>query len=60
MSASYQINDKFNVYANMMSVTDKEAPLDPSAADGLFNYNPAWTSSGFRGRYFRLGMRTDF
>ena len=60
MSASYVVNDQFTVFANILNLTDKEAPLDPSAAYGLFNYNPAWTASGFRGRYFRIGVKADF
>ena len=60
MTASYQVNDKLNLYVNVLNLFDKKAPFDPSAAYSLYQYNPAWASSGFVGRYFRIGARVDF
>jgi len=60
MTAGYQVNDKLNLYVNVLNLFDKKAPFDPSAAYSLYQYNPAWASSGFTGRYFRVGARVDF
>ena len=60
MTASYQVNDKLQLYVNILDLLDKKAPFDPSAAYSLYQYNPAWASGGFTGRYFRVGARVDF
>lgn len=60
MTASYQVNDKLQLYVNVLDLLDKKAPFDPSAAYSLYQYNPAWASGGFTGRYFRVGARVDF
>jgi len=60
MSVNYQVSDDLRVYLNVLDVFGRKAPFDPSAAYGLFNYNPSWASSGFRGRFFRFGVKADF
>ena len=60
MTAGYQVNEKLNLYVNVLNILNKKAPFDPSAAYSLYQYNPAWASSGFTGRYFRVGARVDF
>ncbi|HMI21100.1 MAG TPA: TonB-dependent receptor [Sphingomonas sp.] len=60
MTASYQVTDKLQMYVNILDLLDKKAPFDPSAAYSLYQYNPAWASGGFTGRYFRVGARVDF
>jgi len=60
LTAGYQVNDKLNLYVNVLNVLNKKAPFDPSAAYSLYQYNPAWASSGFTGRYFRVGAKVDF
>ena len=39
---------------------DIEPEFDPSAAYGLFGFNPAWGGPNIMGRYFRLGVKVDF
>jgi iron complex outermembrane receptor protein len=58
-SATYQINSNFQVYANIVNVFDDEPDHDPTAAYGLYGFNPAWELNGWRGRYFRLGVKYD-
>ena len=60
MTAGYQVNERLNLYVNVLNLFDKKAPFDPSAAYSLYQYNPAWASSGFTGRYFRVGAKVDF
>lgn len=59
-SGSYQVNDSMEVYLNILNVFDTEPEFDPAAAYFLYGFNPAWELNGWRGRYFRLGVRADF
>lgn len=59
-SASYQVNEGINVYLNILNVFDTEPEFDPAAAYFLYGFNPAWELNGWRGRYFRLGVRAGF
>ncbi|MGZ2411961.1 iron complex outermembrane recepter protein [Sphingomonas sp. F9_3S_D5_B_2] len=58
-TAAQKINDSLTIYANVLNVLDIDAPFDPSAAYGLFNYNPAWAQPNIIGRYFRIGAKLD-
>lgn len=60
MTMSYKIQDKFTIYANVLNLLDKKPPYDPSAAYGIFQYNPAWAGPNIMGRYFRIGAKVDF
>ena len=60
MTASYQVDDKLQLYVNLLNIFDKKAPFDPSAAYSLYQYNPAWSSGGFLGRFIRVGAKIDF
>jgi iron complex outermembrane receptor protein len=60
MATSYKINDQFTLYANVLNVFDIKPPIDPSAAYGIFQFNPAWAGANILGRYFRVGARVDF
>jgi iron complex outermembrane receptor protein len=60
LSMSYKIQDKFTIYANVLNLRDTKPPFDPSAAYGIFQFNPAWAGPNIMGRYFRLGAKVDF
>jgi iron complex outermembrane receptor protein len=60
LTVRHKFNDKYAVYLDVLNVFDIKAPFDPSAAYGLFNYNPAWAGPNILGRYFRLGAKLDF
>jgi iron complex outermembrane receptor protein len=60
LTARHTFNDKYTVYADVLNVFGIEADFDPSAAYGLFNYNPAWQGPNILGRYFRVGVKLDF
>ena len=55
----HTINDMFTVYADVLNVFDIGANYDPSAAYGLFDFNPAWGGPNMLGRYFRVGVKVD-
>ena len=59
-SATYRYNDKIQVYANVVNVFDQEPQFDPAPAYFLYGFNPAWELDGWRGRYFRVGLKYDF
>ncbi len=56
-SATYRFNDSLQVYANIVNVFDDAPEFDPAQAYSLYGFNPAWELSGWRGRYFRLGVK---
>ena len=60
LTAQYQWNDKVQIFADFMNVFDIKPKFDPSAAYGLYGYNPAWGGPNIMGRFFRLGVRLDF
>jgi iron complex outermembrane receptor protein len=55
-----KVGDKFTVYMNILNVFDIKAPFDPSAAYGIFGFNPAWAGPNIMGRYFKVGAKVDF
>jgi iron complex outermembrane receptor protein len=59
-NARHKINDMFTVYLDVLNVLDLGADFDPSAAYGLFGFNPAWQGPNILGRYFRVGAKVDF
>lgn len=59
-SATYRVNESTELYVNMLNVFDTEPEFDPASAYFLYGFNPAWELNGWRGRYFRLGVRADF
>ncbi|MEO8061782.1 MAG: TonB-dependent receptor [Pseudomonadota bacterium] len=59
LTARYTINDKYQVYLDVLNVFDIEPEFDPSAAYGLFGFNPAWGGPNIMGRYFRVGVKLD-
>jgi iron complex outermembrane receptor protein len=60
LTAQYQLNDKLQLFADVMNVFDIEPEFDPSAAYSLYGFNPAWAGPNIMGRFFRLGVRVDF
>jgi iron complex outermembrane recepter protein len=60
LTARHTFNDKYTVYLDVLNVLDIEPEFDPSAAYGLFNYNPAWAGPNIMGRYYRVGVKLDF
>ena len=59
-SAQYQVSETMQLYLNIINVFDTEPEFDPASAYWLYGFNPAWELSGWRGRYFRLGLKADF
>jgi iron complex outermembrane receptor protein len=49
----------FTVYLDVLNVFDIGPNYDPSAAYGLFDFNPAWGGPNMLGRYFRVGVKVD-
>jgi iron complex outermembrane receptor protein len=60
MSASYQMSETIQLYANILNVFDTEPTFDPASTYFLYGFNPAWELNGWRGRFFRVGIRLDF
>jgi iron complex outermembrane receptor protein len=60
LAASYKIADRFTVYGNVLNVFGIAPPFDPSAAYGIFQFNPSWAGANIMGRYFRIGAKVDF
>jgi len=60
LTARHTFNDKYTVYLDVLNVFDIEPEFDPSAAYGLFGYNPAWGGPNIMGRYYRVGVKFDF
>lgn len=59
-TAAWQVSDKVQLYANILNVFDTSPKFDPASAYHLYGFNPAWELNGWRGRFFRLGVRLDF
>jgi iron complex outermembrane receptor protein len=59
LTVRHKFNDKYTVYADVLNVFDVSAPFDPSAAYGIFSFNPAWAGPNILGRYFRVGAKVD-
>jgi iron complex outermembrane recepter protein len=55
LSASYKINDKIDVFADVLNVFDTNAPFDPIDYAGV-NYNPTFAQAGIVGRFFKIGI----
>jgi iron complex outermembrane receptor protein len=60
MTVRHQLNENTTVFVDILNVFDIEADFDPSAAYGLYNYNPSWAGPNAMGRYFRLGAKYKF
>lgn len=60
MTVRHQLNENTTVFVDILNVFDIEAKYDPSAAYGLYNYNPSWAGPNAVGRYFRLGAKYKF
>jgi iron complex outermembrane receptor protein len=60
LTARHTINNNYTVFLDVLNVLDIEPEFDPSAAYGLFGYNPAWGGPNILGRYFRLGVKINF
>jgi iron complex outermembrane receptor protein len=60
LTVRHTFNDNLTVFADVLNVLGIEAEFDPSAAYGLYNYNPSWAGPNQMGRYFRLGAKYKF
>ena len=60
LTARHSFGEKYTVYADILNVFDIKPEFDPSAAYGLFGFNPAWAGPNIMGRYFRVGVKVDF
>ncbi len=58
MSARWNVNKQFQLFASINNVFDKIAPLDPLTYGGM-SYNPM-DASGAIGRYFKVGASYKF
>jgi iron complex outermembrane receptor protein len=58
-NARHKIGDMFTVYLDVLNIFDIGPNYDPSAAYGLFDFNPAWGGPNMLGRYFRVGVKVD-
>jgi iron complex outermembrane receptor protein len=59
-NARHTINDQITLYMDVLNIFDIDPNFDPSAAYGLFGFNPAWGGPNMMGRYFRIGASVDF
>jgi iron complex outermembrane receptor protein len=59
LTGSYKVNDKLEVYANILNLFDATPPLDPIDYAGI-NYSPTYAQSGIVGRYFKIGVRVRY
>jgi iron complex outermembrane receptor protein len=59
LTVRHKFSDKYTVYADVLNVFDIGPEFDPSAAYGIFSFNPAWAGPNMLGRYFRLGAKID-
>lgn len=59
LNASYNVNDRFTLYFNVLNVFGANAPLDATTYGG-YQYNPAWAYAGILGRSFRAGAKVNF
>jgi iron complex outermembrane receptor protein len=60
LTVRHQFNEQLTVFADVLNVFGIDPEFDPSAAYGLFNFNPAWAGPNVMGRYFRLGAKYEF
>jgi len=54
------MSERVQFYANILNVFDTTPKFDPASTYALYGFNPAWELNGWRGRYFRVGVRLDF
>jgi iron complex outermembrane receptor protein len=59
LSADYKINDKVDVFADMLNVFDTNPPFNPLNYAGV-NYNPTYSQAGIVGRFFKFGIHAKF
>jgi iron complex outermembrane receptor protein len=59
MHGQVKIDDRFTLYADVMNVADRKAPIDATTY-GAYLYNPVVGESGIIGRAFRFGAKVDF
>jgi iron complex outermembrane recepter protein len=59
MTASYQLTNNIQLYANVLNLFDENPPINPADYAGI-NYNPTYAQAGIIGRYFRAGARVKF
>lgn len=59
-TATYDFGEGIQLFANVLNVFDTEPDFDPTSTYYLYGFNPAWELNGWRGRYFRLGLKVDF
>ena len=56
----FYVGKKFTFYGDIQNIMDRKPPYDPTAAYGLYGFNPAWGDRLFIGRFFRFGAKVDF
>jgi iron complex outermembrane recepter protein len=59
-TASYQLRENIEIFANVLNVFDTDPEFDPASAYHLYGFNPAWELNGWRGRFFRVGAQLNF
>ncbi|SFN95861.1 TonB-dependent receptor [Sphingomonas sp. OK281] len=59
LTGNVKVNDKFNLYFNVVNLLDQKAPLNAGNYAAV-NYNPTYTQIGAVGRTIRVGANFQF
>ena len=59
LTGSVKVNDKFDLYFNVINLADQKAPLNAGNYAAV-NYNPTYTQIGAVGRTIRIGANFQF
>jgi iron complex outermembrane receptor protein len=59
LTGNVKVNDKFDLYFNVVNVLDQKAPLNAGNYAAI-NYNPTYTQIGAVGRTIRVGANFQF
>ncbi|MEP6968255.1 MAG: TonB-dependent receptor, partial [Pseudomonadota bacterium] len=55
LTGDVKLNDRIDVFANVLNVFDTNPPFDPLDYAGV-NYNPTFHQAGIIGRFFKIGV----
>ncbi|MEI9906484.1 MAG: TonB-dependent receptor [Asticcacaulis sp.] len=60
LHGAYKITSNYTIALDVLNAFGAKAPYDPSGTYGISLYNPAFTSSGMLGRYWKLSGKVTF
>lgn len=60
LHGSYKLTENYTIMLDVLNAFATRAPYDPSGTYGISLYNPAFTSSGMMGRYWKLTGKVTF